>query len=36
MTAQGEAALEERTRAADGAVTGRVVQRFALVPAVIA
>jgi uncharacterized protein with NRDE domain len=32
VSAQGEAALEERTRAADGAVAGHVAHRFALVP----
>lgn len=32
VSALGEAALEERTRSADGAIAGRVAHRFALVP----
>ncbi len=36
VSAQGEVTVEERTRTADGAVTGRVAHRFALAPAAIA
>jgi uncharacterized protein with NRDE domain len=36
VSEQGEAALEERTRAGDGAVTGRIAHRFAFVRAAVA